>query len=108
VTDLAPQPDLAAQLAADDDAALRADIRRLGTLLGHTLVRQEGQALLDLVENVRAQVRNDPGAAAARLAAVESFSAAVLVPRIEALWRDLAPEAEKGAPLAARGLFPGA
>ncbi|HEU4426672.1 MAG TPA: phosphoenolpyruvate carboxylase [Pilimelia sp.] len=53
------------------DATLRADIRRLGTLLGETLARQEGQALLDLVEEVRALVRNDPEAAAARLAAMD-------------------------------------
>ncbi|HEY3007147.1 MAG TPA: phosphoenolpyruvate carboxylase [Micromonosporaceae bacterium] len=53
------------------DAELRADIRRLGTLLGQTLARQEGRALLDLVEEVRAQVRSDADAAAARLAALD-------------------------------------
>jgi phosphoenolpyruvate carboxylase len=55
----------------DREAPLRADIRRLGKLLGKTLVRQEGQALLTLVEEVRAQVRTDPGATAARLAEVD-------------------------------------
>jgi phosphoenolpyruvate carboxylase len=53
------------------DAALRADIRRLGTLLGQTLARQEGQPLLDLVEEVRALVRTDADAAARRLAALD-------------------------------------
>ena len=46
----------------NQEEALRADVRRLGDLLGQTLVRQEGQQLLDLVENVRKAVREGSGA----------------------------------------------
>ncbi|MET8676914.1 phosphoenolpyruvate carboxylase [Streptomyces sp. NPDC004647] len=62
-----------------DNAALRADIRRLGELLGETLVRQEGPDLLDLVERVRALTRTDGEAAAALLGETDLETAAQLV-----------------------------
>ena len=58
-------------MPSSDGAELRADVRRLGDLLGETIARQEGQPLLDLVEQVRQAVREDSPAGANLLAKVD-------------------------------------
>jgi phosphoenolpyruvate carboxylase len=65
---------------ADEQAALRADVRRLGNLLGESLVRQEGPELLALVEQVRRLARGGSSAdLAALLESVDTDTAARLV-----------------------------
>jgi phosphoenolpyruvate carboxylase len=62
-----------------DDDRLRADVRRITTLLGQTLARQEGPELLDLVEHVRVLVRSDPGAVSRRVREIDGATAVRLV-----------------------------
>src|SRR3954451_5221704 len=85
------------------DAGLRRDIRALGTLLGETLVRQEGEELLELVEQVRTLMRSDRDAAAGVLALLDTVDATRLV-RAFTTWFylvNVAEQAHRGRELAA-------
>lgn len=100
----------------DADAQLRADVRRVTTLLGETLSRHHGRALLALVEQVRAKSKQMTGAAtdseqgAARaelqdlLASVELPAALVLVRAFSAyfLLANLAEQASRVRAIRAR------
>jgi len=63
----------------DSDRALRADIRRVGDALGESLARQEGQGLLDLVEQVRRLSRDNADQVATLLGDVDLQTAVRLV-----------------------------
>jgi phosphoenolpyruvate carboxylase len=71
----------------EDDAALRRDIRRVVGLLGDTLVRQEGQEVLDLVERVRSGSREDREATARLLDGLDLDDATRLVRAFVAYFR---------------------
>jgi phosphoenolpyruvate carboxylase len=64
---------------ADPQSDLRRDIHELGVLLGETLVRQEGEDLLELIERVRRSIRDDREATAALIGGLEPASATRLV-----------------------------
>ena len=60
-----------------DNTALRNDVRKLGDLLGETLVRQEGAELLNLVETVRHAVREGKAEQALSDLSVEKIASLV-------------------------------
>ena len=87
----------------DTQAELRRDIRELGALLGRTLVRQEGQALYDLVERVRQLIREDRDQAVAQLGEVEPATARRLVRAFSIYFHlaNIAEQVHRGRELAA-------
>ncbi|MCZ0939357.1 MAG: phosphoenolpyruvate carboxylase, partial [Caldilineaceae bacterium] len=55
-TDVDPEKGKASA-RSDADRQLRGTVRQLGNVLGETIVEQEGQAIFDLVEELRALTR---------------------------------------------------
>ncbi len=76
------------------DAELRAEIRRLGVILGQTLAEVEGQDLLDRVELVRQMVRDNPTEAARTLDGLE-LTDAIRLARAFSTYFNLANVAEQ-------------
>ena len=64
---------------SDPHTLLRRDIRELAELLGRTLIRQEGEELFELVENVRRLVRSNRQATVEVLAGLDGETATKLV-----------------------------
>jgi phosphoenolpyruvate carboxylase len=87
-----------------EERTLRRDIRDLGELLGRTLVRQEGEGLLERVERVRHGVRDDRGAAAAALAEADPGTARRLARAFTTYFHlaNVAEQVHRGRALAAR------
>lgn len=80
--------------SAASSADLRAQIRELGQLLGETISRQVGPETLELVEQVRHLVREDPAAAATVINSVDLARATTLA-RAFSIYFDLANIAEQ-------------
>ena len=64
---------------ADLQSDLRRDIHELGVLLGETLMRQEGEDLLELIERVRRLIRDDRADTAALITGLEPATATRVV-----------------------------
>ncbi|MEX1287447.1 MAG: phosphoenolpyruvate carboxylase [Acidimicrobiia bacterium] len=86
----------------DVDTALRSDVRRLGSQLGETIVREEGQRVLDLVEEVRETAKrlrddHDPTTAdrLVELLADQPIETAILLVRAFTTYFHLANVAEQ-------------
>ena len=93
-----PDPALSSQGVAGPAAyaALRASVRRLGDLLGQSLVRHEGEATLDLVEQVRARAReDDDGAGLQQLLSTVDDATAIVLARAFATYFQLANVSEQ-------------
>ncbi len=94
-------PESASAVPERADALLRRDIRRLGELLGQTLVRQENQSVLDAVESVRVLTKavqgGDPDATRrmAKALATVDLPTATLMVRAFATYFQLANIAEQ-------------
>ena len=65
-------------VSESEHSALRADIRRLSTMLGQSLANQAGPDLLDLVEEVRKLARENPDAVTERLSGLDTGTAVTL------------------------------